>query len=75
MKIYLVTSKITEKNSTGILLKASMKCHGVFTGEYFASKIADKYDANVVELILDKDYDPQDNIVLQQWLNPGYFNG
>lgn len=72
MKLYLVTSQANEKSTNGVLLKARVRCFGCFTSSSFADGIASKHDAIVKELILDKEYVPQDKVVLQEWLNPGY---
>lgn len=72
MRLYLVTSQANEKDTDGTLLKARVRCFGCFTNSLFADGIALKHDAVVQELILDKEYVPQDMIVLQEWLNPGY---
>lgn len=72
MRLYLVTSQANEKNTEGTLLKARVRCFGCFTSSSFADGIALKHDAVVQELILDKEYVPQDMIILQEWLNPGY---
>jgi hypothetical protein len=72
MKLYLVTSQANEKSTDGVLLKARVRCFGCFTSSSFADGIALKHDAIVKELILDKEYVPQDKVVLQEWLNPGY---
>lgn len=68
MKLYIVTKKAEEKNSSGIIQRVESIVHGIFTTEDFADGIAAKYDGTVTEF----DADHESRTVVEQWLNPGY---
>jgi hypothetical protein len=68
MKLYVVTKKAEEKNSSGIIQRVDSIIHGIFTTESFADAIAAKYDGTVTEF----DADHESRTVVEQWLNPGY---
>lgn len=69
MQVYLVTSTAQEKNSVGTILSVKVRVFGVYTDSDHANSIADKYNATVKELTLDREVDGS---VIQSWLNPGY---
>jgi len=72
MTVYIVTSKATDKDSSGVTLEVKVRCYGVFSSESRANDIAAKYSASVSEVVLDTERYPQSGPVLQSWVNPGY---
>jgi len=72
MQVFIVTSKATEQNATGIILSVKTRLYGVFTSLEHAEAIAEKYDGTVKATYLDKE---QDGFVLQTWTNPGFATG
>ena len=69
MQLFIVTTQSKEEDLNGVILKVSVKTHGVYSNLTMAEGIATKFDGVVKAVDMDKEYDTR---VLQEWLNPGY---
>ena len=75
MVVHIVTSKAQETDTDGTILSVKVRFYGVFTSETRAQEIADKYGGDYVSVDTDIEKVPQDEYVLQRWVNPGYASG
>lgn len=69
MKVYLVTSMATDKNSQGIILSVRVRFHGVYSDKILAEAIKRKYNGNITSSFLDVEVG---NEIVQSWENPGF---
>lgn len=69
MKIYVVTSKSTDKTTDNKINFVRTRCHGAMSDETRAASVAARYGGTYVELDLDM---VEDNVILQYWENPGF---
>lgn len=68
MDIWVVTSTAKEEDKYGKILSVRVWCHGVYTTEEMAQRIADKHQAQVVPMSTDN----ADLMQLAYWENPGF---
>ena len=71
MQLFLVTTQSVEKDRAGTILQVHVTVHGTFGSLARAETIAAKYEGQVKEMVLDKEYDARK---IQTWVNPGYKN-
>ena len=67
MRVWIVTSKATESESSGIVLRAIVRCHGIYTSYSRAHEISQKFRGVVIGMFLDA----EESGTLEQWDNPG----
>lgn len=65
MQVFIVTTKSEERNSSGVLLRATANLHGIYTSEAIADGMVTKYNGTKTSVYLD---DEQSKKVLQTWV-------